>query len=67
MELNILVLVLGSLGPSTVTLMAFVYVVISTGRVFTIMVSEKLFPVSENNTRKNSWLISGHELHNCIA
>lgn len=44
--INLLVFVLGSLGPSTVTLIAFIYVATMTGRACTIMDIEKLFPES---------------------
>lgn len=42
--LNSLVLDLGSLGPSTVTFIALLYVVICGGCVDTVIVNEKLFP-----------------------
>lgn len=44
---NLLDLVLGSLGPSTVTLMAFMYVATITGRLCMIIVIVKLFPVKQ--------------------
>lgn len=45
---------LGSLGPSTVTFIALLYVVICGGDVDTVIVNEKLFPgkLKERNKRK---------------
>lgn len=42
--MNLLCFVLGSLGPSTVTLIALVYVATWLGNVLMVMVSEKDFP-----------------------
>lgn len=42
--INLLVFDLGSRGPSTVTLIALLYVVIWGGDVETVIVSVKLFP-----------------------
>lgn len=48
----LLVLDLGSLGPSTVTFIALLYVVICGGDVDTVIVNEKLFP--GKTTKKNN-------------
>lgn len=49
--LYLLVLDLGSLGPSTVTLIALLYVATCGGLVETVIVKVKLFP--EKNEKKN--------------
>lgn len=48
--LHSLVFDLGSRGPSTVTLMALLYVVTCGGDVDTVMVSVKLFPAGKEIT-----------------
>jgi hypothetical protein len=45
---DLLVLERGSLGPSTVTLMALLYVAICGGEELTVIVSVKLFPARRN-------------------
>lgn len=49
---NSLVLDLGSLGPSTVTFIALLYVVICGGDVDTVIVNEKLFPGKLERNKK---------------
>ena len=46
---HLLALLLGSLGPSTVTLIAFIYVQTCGGLVATVIVRLKLFPVKHNH------------------
>lgn len=52
--LYLLVLERGSRGPSTVTLIALLYVAICGGFVDTVMVNVKLFPVTRPNTQKEN-------------
>jgi hypothetical protein len=46
---DLLVLERGSLGPSTVTLMALLYVAICGGEELTVIVSVKLFPATKHS------------------
>lgn len=50
--MNLQFLLLGSLGPSTVTFIAFVYVVTCGGDVEIVIVKVKLLPVIEGMKRK---------------
>ena len=55
---NSLVLLLGSRGPSTVTLMALAYTPTCGGFVLTVIVSEKLLPEIENNVNVRYYLFN---------
>lgn len=56
-RINSLVFDLGSLGPSTVTLIAFVYVATWGGELLIVMVSVKLFPKIKTKTSVKTFTI----------